>query len=117
MKLSAYPVHLFWPFGSRGYEFTPNYGLALPLNSWLVYLSLLSIPLLAWWRGVTPLDVINPRLDGLLLRAFRPRTLACATCGTRCAHECDGCGRPTCLRHGTISRGFRLRCPACVGLG
>ena len=116
MKLSAYTVHLFWPLNARGYEFTPNYGLAAPINSWLVYLSLLSIPLLAWWRAVTPLDVFSPRLDGLVRRAFRRRTLSCGTCGLRCAHECDGCGRPTCIRHGRIERGFRLTCPVCTGM-
>lgn len=115
MKLSSYAVYLFWPFSGRGYEFAPNYGLAAPINSWLVYMSLLSIPLLAWWRGVTPLDVFSSRLDGLVMRAFRRKTLSCATCGVPCAHECDGCARPTCLRHGTIGRGFRLACPTCTG--
>jgi hypothetical protein len=115
MKLSAYPVHLFWPLSWRGYEFETNLGLAAPINTWLVYASLLSIPLLAWWRGVTPLDGFSPRLDGLVMRAFRSRTLACATCGTRCAHACDRCRRATCLRHGRVVWGFRLVCPACSG--
>lgn len=117
MRLSAYPVHLFWPTGwgdARGQEFTPNWGLGHPLNTALVYASAGVAALLAPWRGVTPLELLSPRLDRIVLAAFRRRPLRCAACARATNLPCDRCQAPVCLRHGRVDLRFRIACPACV---
>lgn len=114
MKLSAYPVVLFWPLSRAEYEFPDNLALVAPINTHLVYASFALTVVLAVWRRVTPLDVISSRLDRTFLNFFRARRLSCATCGRACNERCDGCERPTCLRHGRVGRGFRVSCAACA---
>lgn len=114
MRLSAYPVHLLWPLDPRGFEFRPNWGLAHWLNTALVYASMVVALALAPLRGVTPLELISPRLDRIVLSAFRRRPLRCATCEKATNLGCDACQAPTCLRHGQVDLRFRIRCPACV---
>jgi hypothetical protein len=114
MKLSAYAVYLFWPLSHRGFEFTPNLGLASPVNTWLVAASAVVTLLIAFWKGVTPLELLSPHLDARVRRALSPRQLRCATCGAACSDRCDGCGTAVCSREGVIDRRFRLACPACA---
>jgi len=113
MKLSAYPVVLFWPLSHAEYEIPLNYALGAPINTWLFYASFALVPVLALWRKVTPLDVIATRLDRIFIGFFRARPLACSACGGRCNQRCDGCGEPVCFRHGRLGRGFRIACPRC----
>jgi hypothetical protein len=113
MKLSAYPVHAFWPASYRGYELTPNLGLAAPINTWLVYGSVVLAIVLAFARGVTPLDVISSRLDLRFTNAFRKKPLTCAECPRACNEVCVDCRKPVCSRHGRIDLGFRIRCSEC----
>lgn len=116
MKLSAYPVHLLWPLSKAGWEFTPNLGLGAPINTWLVWLGLASIVPIAWLRGVTPLELVSPRLDQLVRGALRwPRAERCATCDGGTNHRCDRCGKPACLRHAALDRRLAVACPTCAG--
>ncbi len=113
MKLSAYPVCLFWPLSRAEYELPDNLALVAPINTHLVYASGVLTLLLAVLRGVTPLEQIHPRLDRIFLDFFRPKPLACDACARRTNQRCDGCGRAVCLRHGRLGRGFRITCPRC----
>lgn len=113
-KLSAYEVYLFWPFSRQGYEFSPNLGLAAPINTYLVSASFAVVVLIALWKRVTPLDVVSPRLDRLVLTPLRPRPFECKECGRRCGDRCETCGSATCLRHSVISSGLRIRCASCA---
>jgi inner membrane protein len=114
MKLSAYPVVLFWPASRREYELTPNLGLGAPINTWLVYASAVVAALLGFAKGVTPLDLISPRLDRIFTNAFRRKTAGCSACARKCNELCDGCLKPVCLRCGRVSLRFRVACPACA---
>lgn len=114
MKLSGWEVYLLWPFSERGYGLQPIWALGHPLNTWLAYIFMTLPWLLAFWRGVTPLELISPRLDRLFLNAFRKKPWSCATCGKACNNECDTCAKPACSNHGRISWRFRMTCPACA---
>jgi hypothetical protein len=114
-KLSAYTVKPFWPVSSAEYEFTPNLALAAPINTYLVYASFATALGLALWRKRTPLDVVSPRLDRMVVQAFRRRDLACRACGRACNARCDGCGAPTCLRHARVGPRLLVNCPGCRG--
>jgi hypothetical protein len=112
-KLSAYATKLFWPFSHTEYEFSSNLGLASPINTYLVYASLLAVFLIALWRKVTPLEVLSPALDRLLLSPLRPRPLACSVCGQRCGNRCEACGAALCLHHSRITGSLRITCASC----
>lgn len=114
MKLSGWEVYLFWPFSERGYGFQPILALGHPINQWLAGIFMTVPWLLAFWRPVTPLELISPRLDRIFLNAFRKKTWECSTCRTSCNNECDGCAKPTCMKHGRINWRFRITCPACA---
>jgi len=114
MKLSGWEVYLFWPFSERGYGFQPIFALGHPLNTWLAYTFMILPWLLAFWKGVTPLEILSPRLDRIFLNAFRSKPLECATCRKPSNNECDGCAKPACMKHGRISWRFRISCPACA---
>lgn len=110
MKLSGWELHLLWPFSMRGWEFHPNLQLGHPINFVLVYAFMILPWLLAFRRRVTPLELVSPRLDRLLLNAFRRRDLACAACGRPCNNRCDACESPLCMRHARVDLRFRLAC-------
>ena len=113
MKLSDWGVALAWPFSKRIYELHPNYGIGAPVNLWLVGLAhVIWIPP-ALWRGVTPLDVISPRLDAFFLNLFRRKTASCSACDRPCNNACETCARPVCLRHARLVGFFHVRCPGC----
>src|ERR1043165_4022951 len=58
MKPPGWEVYLFWPFSERGYGFQPIWALGHPLNTWLAYI-FMGLPwVLAFWKGVTPLELI-----------------------------------------------------------
>lgn len=114
MKLSGWEVYLFWPFSERGYGFQPILALGHPLNLWLAGVFMTLPWLLALWKPVTPLELVSPRLDRIFLNAFRKKSRSCSACGTACNNDCDGCGKPACMKHGRINWKFRIACPACV---
>jgi hypothetical protein len=112
---TRYPVHPWWPFSHRQLLFESGVYLDHPLNWFLIAAAMLAIVPLAMWRKVTPLELISPRLDRLVVDAFRTRELSCTTCGRPCGHRCDECGSAVCLRHGRVGWRFRIACPDCVG--
>jgi hypothetical protein len=114
LKLSGWEVYLYWPFSERGYEFHPMLALGHPVNLWLAGIFMSPPWLLAFWKPVTPLELISPRLDRIFLNAFRKKTSSCSTCGSACNNCCDSCGKPTCMKHGRIGWTFRIACPDCA---
>jgi membrane-bound metal-dependent hydrolase YbcI (DUF457 family) len=115
MKLSGWELHLLWPVNKvRGFEFHPNLQLGHPVNFVLVSVFMIVPWALAPWKGVSPLEIISPRLDHLVLNLFRKRNRNCASCGRPCNNRCETCTRPVCLRHGRIGWRFRVTCPACA---
>jgi hypothetical protein len=114
MKLSGWPVCLFWPLSRHGYQFVPNLELGSPINLALAVV-LMALPwVLAAWKGVTPLEIVSPRLDWLFLNLFRPRKHECSACRRPSNNRCSACTRPVCLRHGRIDWRFRVTCPLCA---
>ncbi len=107
-RLSGWELYLFWPFSRTGYEFKPNLQLGHPINFVLVYVLMVLPWVLAFWRGVTPLEIVSPRLDRIVTNFFRKRALECAACGRPCNNRCDACQKPTCMRHGRIGWTFRI---------
>ena len=112
-KLSMYEIFLFWPLSRRGFIFDDSVALAAPVNTWLAWAGLATLPLFAWLRRVTPLEIVSPGLDRALLGVLQRRGLQCAVCGRPCSSRCEGCGRPICPRHGRLEPGFRVVCPTC----
>jgi membrane-bound metal-dependent hydrolase YbcI (DUF457 family) len=112
-KLSMYEIFLFWPLSRRGFIFDDSVALAAPVNTWLAWAGLATLPLFAWLRRVTPLEIVSPALDRVLLSVFQRRRLRCAVCERSCGIRCESCGRPICLRHGRLGPGFRVACPTC----
>ncbi len=117
MKLSGRELPLFCPLSARGVQFHPN----LPSGHWINIVLAVGLMIVPWalapWKGLTPLDLLSPRLDRLFLNLFRPRRRACSSCGRPCNNRCDGCTRPVCLRHGRLGWRFRVRCPSCAARG
>lgn len=110
-KLSGWLIHPWWPVSNAGYQFHPNYQLGDPINIWLMVLFMTLPFLLAFWKPVTPLELISPRLDRLVVNLFRKKTLKCATCQGDCNNRCDACEAPVCMKHAKVDFRFRVRCP------
>jgi len=115
MKLSGWEVYLFWPFSERGYGFQPIFALGHPLNTWLAYYFMALPWFLAIWSGVTPLELLSPRLDRIFLNAFRKKTETCHRCQSPCNESCERCRKPTCMKHGRITWRFHVYCRRCPG--
>jgi len=113
-QLSGWALYLFWPFSHKGYIFPTAVGLDAPINYWLVYVTPLVIVCLALLFKRTPIDVILPRLDRMLIASFQRKTLSCAVCAKGCNHVCDVCSQPICISHATVKKGLRLICPSCL---
>jgi hypothetical protein len=110
---TRFPVFLFWPFNREEFLISGGVWLGAPINHWLLYGSFVLAGLLAIWKKITPINVFSPRLDQILVNAFRNRDLHCATCGHGCNNRCHVCEAPTCLRHGRIHWKFMISCPKC----
>ncbi len=115
MKLSGWEVYLFWPFSERGYGFQPILALGHPLNTWLAGYFMILPWFLAYWAGVTPLELLSPRLDKIFLNAFRKKLQACNLCQGPCNEACAGCAQPVCMKHGRITWRFQVFCQRCPG--
>ena len=62
----------------------------------------------------TPLEIISPALDRLLVNyAVVPWSNRCANCTHRAHFRCDLCGRTFCANHIKVSRGLGVRCASC----
>ena len=107
---TRYPVYWLWPLNRDRWLCPEGMWLGAWPNEALVYVAMASVIPLALWRKVTPLDVFWPRLDRIVVGAFRRKELRCAECEAPCNTRCDACTRPVCLRHGSVQRGFRIGC-------
>jgi hypothetical protein len=112
-QLSGWVLYLFWPLSSEGYLFPGAVGLDAPINYWLVYLSPVVVVILAVLFKRTPVDIVSPALDRMIIAFFREKRLGCGSCSRKCNQLCDNCGTATCIRHANITRRFRLLCPIC----
>jgi hypothetical protein len=66
-------------------------------------------------RNRTPLEILSPALDRLLVNyAVLPFRHACAECGRRAHFRCDTCGRAFCSAHGRVASRFRATCAKCL---
>jgi hypothetical protein len=113
-KLSAWELYFFWPFSIKGYVLPHSIGLESPINTHLVYYSFVVVALLALIYRRTPIDIFAPRLDQLLMSAFKKKNFRCHVCGTGANQTCDACGEPVCTRHITVQRNLSVICPECV---
>jgi membrane-bound metal-dependent hydrolase YbcI (DUF457 family) len=113
VMLSGYELRLFWPLPGRGRAFHPLLRPGHPVTVILAWL-LVALPgALAFWKQVTPLEILSPRLDFLFLNLFRRKKYACVICGRKCNNRCGACTQPVCFRHGKIGLRFRLTCSIC----
>jgi hypothetical protein len=116
-QFSGWKQYWFWPVSHEGYLFPGAVQLEHPINYWFVYLSFLVVGLIAVAFKRTPIDIFSPKLNQMVVAFFQKKDRSCATCGRACNQRCDGCAQAVCLRHGSVRRGMRLLCPACMGRG
>lgn len=114
--LSGWYLMPFWP--AFRWDFLPPGGASLeaPINLWLVYLSLIAIPVLGIIYKRTPLEIISPKFDQFLASLFEKKRLDCGFCGWKANHRCSTCGKPVCPRHGRVGRNLLLSCPDCSAM-
>jgi len=109
--LSGTELRLTWPLSARSGRFRPLLGAPLVTALGLV---LAALPwALAFWKQVTPLEIVSERLDLLFLNLFRAKNRDCRVCGKGCNNRCSACRKPVCFRHARLGRGFRLTCEPC----
>ncbi len=66
-------------------------------------------------RQRTPLEIISPALDRLLVNyAVLPWRRRCARCGRRAHFRCEHCGQDFCAEHSHVSRNLKVRCGDCA---
>jgi hypothetical protein len=111
---TRFPLEFFWPLSHKGYVYSYRIGLDHPVNLVLSYLSFIVIIAMAVAYKRTPVELLSPELDRRLVNLFRRRDKRCHVCGRGAVEACAACGRPACLRHGRIVRGFTVRCPDCA---
>lgn len=114
LKLTGAPIRLFWPLNQRALQIEPLMVVGRPIG-FLFAGALLALPwALAFWKWVTPLEIVSPRLDTLFLNLIRHKKYGCTICGRKCNNRCATCTHPVCFRHAKISGHFRLTCSACA---
>jgi len=63
----------------------------------------------------TPLEIISPALDRLLVNyAVLPWKKRCASCGRRAHFRCDECALDCCAVHSHVGRNLKVRCGTCA---
>jgi hypothetical protein len=63
----------------------------------------------------TPLEIISPALDRLLVNyAVLPWKNPCASCGRRAHFRCDECALDFCAVHSHVGRNLKVRCGTCA---
>ncbi len=66
-------------------------------------------------HGRTPLEILSPALDRLLVNyAVLPFRHACADCARRAHFRCEACGRALCSAHGKVNSSLRVCCSQCA---
>lgn len=111
---TRYPVFLGWPLDRTPFIFTNTIWLGSPINHALVYGSGVVAVLLAIWKRVSPLELLSPRLDRIVIGAFEGKPLTCPHCQRPCNTRCGQCEQPVCLRDGRLHGWFRIACPGCA---
>jgi len=113
-KISGYGLPLYWPLSAKG--LSASAPLVIPGGAVDIEISIVHLLLpwgLAFWKGITPLEIVSPRLDALFLNLFRYRKYDCYDCGKKCNNRCATCTHPVCFRHGRLGWRFRMTCPSC----
>lgn len=115
LKVWGADVRLFWPLNPRGLRLSPilvgGRSIGIP-----VAIVMIALPwVLTFWKSVTPLEILSPRLDTLFLNLVRRKKHACTICGKKCNNRCGTCTHPVCFRHGKIGWHFRVTCAPCAG--
>ena len=112
--LSGWYLAPFWPLSQWDFLLPGWVGLEAPLNTALVYLSLLAIPVLAYFYRRTPVEIVSPKFDRILVSLFEKKHLDCGFCQRKANQHCSICSRPVCVRHGRLGSKLRILCPQCV---
>ncbi len=113
-QFSGWNLQLFWPISNVGYLFPAAVSLSAPINTQMVYGSFLLVAALGVAYKRTPIELLSPKLDALLLSAFSHKPHFCAVCRGPSNQICSRCGDPICIRHTTVKRNMVLLCPDCV---
>ncbi len=130
LMVFAFGVHVVEDYVTVGWNQYPwqpfaagSVNLADHLPNWLVQgvfqaaamVFILGMTVWIYLRhGRTPLEIISPALDRLLVNyAVLPWRNRCAYCGQRAHFRCDRCGQTSCAAHGKVGRGLAVRCSAC----
>jgi inner membrane protein len=67
-----------------------------------------------WRHGRTPLEILSPALDRLLINyAVLPWRNRCKRCGGRAHFRCDRCGGACCAAHSAVGPGMKVACSDC----
>lgn len=115
--LSGWPIYLFWPLSGSAWSLPHAVGLSHPINIQIIYAGYAVILFLACLTRRTPIELVSPRLDRLVVAAFRRSTGTCHECGAAGRVACEACGVLLCFRHARIRRRLRVGCPACAVAG
>jgi membrane-bound metal-dependent hydrolase YbcI (DUF457 family) len=114
LKIWGTDVRLFWPLNPRGLRLPPilvaGRSIGFPVAAVMIALPWA----LSFWKSVTPLEILSPRLDTLFLNLVRRKKHACTICGKKCNNRCGTCTHPVCFRHGKIGKHFRVTCTSCA---
>lgn len=114
LLITGAPIRLFWPLNQRALQLQPVLVVGRSID-FLVALALLALPwAFAFWKWVTPLELLSPRLDALFLNLIRHKKYDCTICGKKCNNRCTTCTHPVCFRHGKIGWRFKLTCSSCA---
>jgi len=132
LTVFAFAVHVVEDYVTVGWDQYPWQPFAAsPVNlsrllpNWLVQ-GVFQVAAMVFILGVTvwiylrhrrtPLEIISPALDRLLVNyAVLPWRNRCSACDRRAHFRCDACGRTVCARHGKVGRRLGVRCATCPG--
>ncbi|HNQ90766.1 MAG TPA: metal-dependent hydrolase [Verrucomicrobiota bacterium] len=112
--LSGWPVYLFYPFSGRAFFLSHSVGLSHPINIHLIYVGYVVVIALVVVCRRTPLELISPKLDRLVVSPLRAHPNACHVCGRGSNLGCTVCGRPMCLRHTRLRVSLDTVCEECT---
>ena len=101
---SGWGLQLFWPLSHHEIMFRPRIGLDHPINIALSYLSFALVAASLWIWNCSPLELVWPGADALLVRAVHPHSL-----------RCDECGIELHIWRAVLARNYRIVCRTCSG--
>jgi hypothetical protein len=115
--LSGWPVYLLYPFSGQAFSLPHGVGLAHPVNIQLIYAGYVALLGVAILCRRTPIELVSPKLDRLVVAVWSPRPRVCHQCGRGSNLACTACGRPTCLRHTRLRGIVDVVCEECTRSG